>query len=329
MSLATALTIADRELKLHPDEEVVFDLFGGEPFLKFDLIKSLCEEIWTRYDDRKIKFSCITNGTLISPEIKEWLKKHRHHFFCHISLDGTPEMHRSNRGELFPADAAEAFAEIWPNRATAKMTISKETLNGVFEGVRYLHDLGLRVAPSLARGLDWNDDDLPVYQAGLDKLVNYCLSSDSIYQDIDMFNTSLAPVLLTGTKEKYCGAGYSLCAYSPEGMKYPCQMFMPSSLDPGRWAKVEGMDLRADRLFYSDTDCTACPVRNLCTKCPGLNYKDRGNFGKRDKRLCNFIKSEFQSIAKFKIAMLSRMTPEEFSKTDYIELKAAAKIMQS
>lgn len=328
MSLTTALRIVHHELELHPDNNIVFDLFGGEPFLKFNLIKSLCERVWSKYPNRQIRFSCITNGTISNPEIIEWLKIHRHHFFSHISIDGTPEMHLCNRGSSFPFAVAKTFAEIWPSRATAKMTISRETLYQVFEGVKFLQDIGLRVAPSLARGLDWNDNDLSVYQVELDKLVNYSLSLDSSYSKIDLFNTSLAPILLKSTQEKYCGAGYSMCAYTPDGKRYPCQMFMPSSLEDEKWTKIKNMDLRGDKFFYSDIDCMVCPIRNLCTKCPGLNYKEREAFGKRDKRLCSFIKSEFQAIAKYKVLKLSRMSLNEFTKSDYIELKASIKLLE-
>ena len=328
MSLQTALKIADHELSNHNDHDVVFDLFGGEPFLEFSLIERFCNTVWSSYENRNIKFSCITNGTLLDSRIFEWLKQHRHHFFCHISLDGTPEMHRLNRGEIFPIEAVKKFVELWPDNATAKMTISKETLKDVSKGVKYLNELGLRVAPSLARGLDWNDDDLSLYRRELDKLVDYCLSSSPLCE-IDLFNTLLVPVLIPEAKEKYCGAGYSICAYSPDGTKYPCQMFMPSSLDANEWLKIKDIDLRADRLFYTDDDCKVCPVKNLCTKCPGLNYKERGHFGKRDKRLCNFIKLEYQTIAKYKIAKLSMIPFDNLSKNDYIELKAAVTLLES
>lgn len=46
MDFATAKQIIDRELSNASDvEEFEFDLFGGEPFLEFDLIKQITEYI--------------------------------------------------------------------------------------------------------------------------------------------------------------------------------------------------------------------------------------------------------------------------------------------
>ena len=69
MSLEDALEIAEKELSDHPNEDVVFDIFGGEPFLAFDLIPRFCETLWERHPDRNLHFSCITNGTLIDDTI--------------------------------------------------------------------------------------------------------------------------------------------------------------------------------------------------------------------------------------------------------------------
>ena len=147
-------------------------------------------------------------------------------------------MHRLNRGEKFPLEVAKLFADIWPNKATAKMTISKESICQTYEGIMYLNKLGLRVAPSLARGVDWDNDDLVIYCRELEKLLNYYTENPQI-NPIDMFNVTLAPVLISEMRECYCGAGYSMCAYSPNGFKFPCQMFMPISLDSQRWELIK------------------------------------------------------------------------------------------
>lgn len=236
-------------------------------------------------------------------------------------------MHILNRGSRFHEDTARFFGSIWSG-ATAKMTISKDTLPRTFEGVMYINKLGLIAAPSLARGVDWNEKDLNVYIEQLGILVDYYTRNPELYP-IDLFSESLAPVLLTHIQENYCGAGYSMCAYSPDGEKYPCHMFIPISLDRKRWNNIKDVDVRADRLFYLDEDCTKCPVANLCKKCPGLNFKDRGHLGIRDKRLCGFIRAEYEAVARYKISVLSQKPFENLTKEDYIELKAASKLLKN
>ncbi len=327
MSLEDALEIAEKELSDHPNEDVVFDIFGGEPFLAFDLIPRFCETLWERHPDRNLHFSCITNGTLIDDTIAGWLQRNSNRFFSHISLDGTPQMHYANRGEKMPVETAKLFAKIWPNRATAKMTVSKETLGSLFEGVLYLNELGLRVAPSLARGLEWDDSDLDIYRRELRHLVDY-YSKNPDKEPIEMFQLYLRPVLLEEMREGYCGAGYSTCAYSPEGKKYPCHMFAPISMDKALWDSVKYTDLRADKQFYSDKDCIKCCVRNLCKKCPGKNLIERGAIGNRDKNLCKFIMAEFSAVARYKLNTLLQKPLETLSKLDYYELKAAKQLAE-
>ena len=50
-------------------EEVNIDFFGGEPWLKFDLIREVCEWVWDRKWKNKYIFYTTTNGTLVHGEI--------------------------------------------------------------------------------------------------------------------------------------------------------------------------------------------------------------------------------------------------------------------
>lgn len=326
MPLDIALAIADRELTLHPSDDVVFDIFGGEPFIMFDMVKDFCEKLWESYPARNLKVSCITNGTLLTESIASWLKKNSHRFISQISLDGTPQMHEINRGEAFPLEAARLFAKIWPGNAGAKMTVSRETVGMFFDGVMYISQLGLHVNPSLARGLNWENCDLPTYQRELNRLVEYYSARPDL-RPISIFERSITPVLNPEMHEGFCAAGYSMCAYTPQGKKYPCQMFIPISLDSDKWNEIEDIDLRADRTFYSDHDCINCSIRNLCKKCPGLNFKERGHIGIRDKRMCEFTIAEVIATSKYKVNTLLQKNFNDLTKEDYYELAAAKQLI--
>lgn len=75
MTLETAKAIMENEVrqaKLSDNiDSIRFDMFGGEPFLKFDLIKELCHWAWETITDFKFNIFITTNGTLIDDEIKE------------------------------------------------------------------------------------------------------------------------------------------------------------------------------------------------------------------------------------------------------------------
>ena len=108
-------------------DEYEIDFFGGEPFLKFDLIREAVYYARTTYPEKMMVFMATTNGTLVHGEIKEWLKTHSEIFVCGLSLDGTKRMHDINRSNSFDKIDVDFFAKTWPNQAM-KMTISAETL---------------------------------------------------------------------------------------------------------------------------------------------------------------------------------------------------------
>ena len=104
-------------------------------------------------------------------------------------------------------------------------------------------------------------------------------------------------------------------------------MFIPISLDSDKWNEIEDVDLRGERTFYSDDDCINCSIRNLCKKCPGLNLKERGHIGIRDKRMCEFTKAEVMAISKYKVNTLLQKNFNDLTQEDYYELTAAKQLI--
>ena len=75
MPFSVAKKIIDYEMSLDTDKQVVeFDLFGGEPFLEFELIKQIAEYLENGNFNKDWIIFTTTNGTLVHGEIQEWLK---------------------------------------------------------------------------------------------------------------------------------------------------------------------------------------------------------------------------------------------------------------
>lgn len=70
------------------------NITGGEPFLHPDFFKVL-----QLFEDNKISFGILTNGTLLNDEIMKKISKYKNLSFVQISLDGTKRMHDSIRGK--------------------------------------------------------------------------------------------------------------------------------------------------------------------------------------------------------------------------------------
>ena len=139
MSFETAKMIVDKEMKMNDGyTSVIFELFGGEPFLAFKVVKQIVEYLEETYSDGERKFFCYltTNGTLVKAEQKEWLLKHQKTVGCGLSLDGPQKLHDINRCNSFKDIDLDFFLKTYPTQSV-KMTISKETLPYLYECVTF------------------------------------------------------------------------------------------------------------------------------------------------------------------------------------------------
>ena len=86
-------------LKYEDEPFTVLNLsfFGGEPFLYFDVVKHLLQEIGAFVKDKDIRFwlHFTTNGMLFKNEHIAFLKEYHPHF--QITLDGNKEQHDKTR----------------------------------------------------------------------------------------------------------------------------------------------------------------------------------------------------------------------------------------
>lgn len=326
MTLDTGKRILAKALSEEGRDVLKVDFFGGEPFLNFPLIKELCEWAWNEYPQKDICFFTTTNGVTLTPAIREWLRENKSRFLGSLSLDGTPEMQKINRGAVIDLQDIQLFRELWPGQGV-NMTVSQETLPMMAEGIRYIHSLGFqRFKVSLARGPQWKAEEVEVYKRELEKVVGYCLEHSEL-KPYERFEDSLIPLLNEKMMNYHCGAGKTMRAYDPEGNLYPCHLFAPNSVDSEAWRKIAAIDLQGDTTFLHDEDCQKCIICNICKTCVGQNYKERGDIGKRDKALCPFFIVENVMIARYKLQVLGNKPFEAFDKFDYLELKAAKKLV--
>ena len=80
----------------HGDDEVYISFYGGEPLIRFDLMKYAIEYAKKRLINKKLHFGFTTNLTLMTKEIAEYLVKIQNlSIVC--SIDGPEEIHDASR----------------------------------------------------------------------------------------------------------------------------------------------------------------------------------------------------------------------------------------
>ncbi len=78
--------------------QVNIGFYGGEPLLRFSLIKQIVAYAREKFDGKELAFTITTNGTLLNEEIISYFEKEDVQLM--ISLDGPKEIHDKNR--VFP-----------------------------------------------------------------------------------------------------------------------------------------------------------------------------------------------------------------------------------
>ena len=285
--------IIDFELSNSGDyERLEFDLFGGEPFLAFDLIKEITDFICGKSIPQQFTIFITTNGTLIHGEIQEWLKEHACCVVCGLSLDGTREMHNMNRSQSYDRIDLDFFLNQYPQQ-DVKMTVSNGTLPRLADGVIDLHEKGFLVSCNLAYEIDWSaPENIDVLSRELNKLVEYYLAHPDI-EPCSMLGMGISYVDPTNKLAvRYCGAGKDMKTYDVDGKDYPCQYFMPLSVGAERAASVKDIHFPQD--FFQkellDEKCQQCIVQACCPNCFGANYASTGSIYKRDENMCRLTK---------------------------------------
>ncbi len=142
------------------DLSVLF--FGGEPTLKFDLIKEITEyaEEVAASRNKTIGFDMTSNGVLLNEEMIEFFSLHRIKVL--LSIDGLRESHdryrvdRSGRGTFERAIRGMRLLKAVQPWIGAKMTVSPENVPDLYEDVVGLYELGVNdFVIGHATGIDW------------------------------------------------------------------------------------------------------------------------------------------------------------------------------
>jgi len=161
----------------HP--EIRLDFTGGEPLLRWDVLRGVCaracEEAGRR--GKTLGFYMVTNGFLLDRPTADTLADLG--FRVELSLDGEESTHNRCKKPLEQGEnpyertvrALECALEAGLDH-TVVMVVSPETVDGMGEGFAHAVALGARcVDVNYAIGRFWSDEDTERFIAGLVKIV--------------------------------------------------------------------------------------------------------------------------------------------------------------
>lgn len=302
--------------------EICFDFFGGEPFLEFKKIREIVDYFKNKKFDKKIYFFAGTNGTLITKEVQDWLMENRDIFQVALSLDGTREMHNTNRSNSYDLIPIDFFADKF-QYLTVKATISPQTINTLSDGVIHLHNLGFKnISCNLAVGVDWSDDAYTtILERELNKLIEFYLKNPEI-KPCNLFDYKIENAIHPndGKAIKFCGAGTRTKVYDINGKVYPCQYFLPLTIGERAEKPLNIKFKDIIDIKDMDTKCQNCVAVNICPSCYGSNYQETGDIHKKDKDFCKLQKVIIFANTFFKAKQweLGRLNLDEYAEQELL-----------
>ena len=282
---------------------------GGEPFLAFEKMKTIVEWMLGTFADKDIIFTCTTNGTMLTGDMKEWLVGHKDVFIPILSLDGDRQSHNLNRSDSFDKIPISFFRDNWPLQGV-KMTVCPNTVEKMYDNFVYIYKNGMYPNPSLAGEVGWNaGTHLDTYCRELSKIADFFVAHPAV-KPTPILNLPLKK--FSPEYKTYCGngcnAGVGAVAFDINGNRYPCHTFIADLKKKYERKKIDALfeTLNRNCNVAVSPKCSGCPIASCCSPCYGLNYSYRGDMGAFDSVRCEFNKATVKISAKMFARILQR-----------------------
>ncbi|MBI9015471.1 MAG: radical SAM peptide maturase, CXXX-repeat target family [Clostridiales bacterium] len=310
-----------------PEESVVWDFIGGEPFLEIDLIDKICDYIKIQQFRKNHKwfksyrFSFSTNGmNYTSKRVQEFITKNKKHLSIGISVDGNKIKHDTQRVKLDGSGsyddvlkAIPLWQEQFPDSPT-KATFAHDDLIHLKDSIISLWNIGIKnIAANIVFEDVWEEGDVEIFEEQLIQLADYIIENN-MWEDYNVrfFDPHTG---YKSTKEElnnnFCGAG-QMVTVDTEGKLFTCIRYLDFTLENASGYSIGDLDSGIDydllkpfsklnKINVSDTECNECEVGEGCPYCSGFNYDDCNGdtLFNRTKYHCEMYKANVKVIKYF------------------------------
>ncbi|GAB4535664.1 MAG: hypothetical protein Fur0020_03150 [Thermodesulfovibrionia bacterium] len=296
-----------------PEEKIDIGFFGGEPLLEFGLIKEIVGMIEKHpsFNNEQVELTVVTNGTIFSDEIADFLKIHNIGF-C-VSCDGPPfvqDMFRCFPNGKGSSDIVEntirQALEVFPS-ILVNAVYHPKTFRYLPQVIEYLSSLGIRqiyLNPDFsAPWLKKEADLLPkIYRQIAEQYIDYYLLHRPHF--ISLIDSKITVILRGGYNPlERCRMGKGEFAFTPSGNIYPCERLIGSDIgDDHRIGTIyDGLNLehlscKMTAEQSTNTECLSCGLKDYCMNwCGCSNYFSSGYYNRVGPFLCASEKTAIQT----------------------------------
>lgn len=289
--------------------------FGGEPFLKADLMSQIFD--YNKSKGYDCYYDIITNGTVFNEEVKKAMTKWKElgRVNIQISVDGTKATHDKNRvfkngtGSFdVVMENIDKFKEFMPDaNIYYHCVLSNDTYSKMSEITKFacnkgfINNFSFRFMKCEDTELDFNQE---IFKEEMKKSCDildetFGEHSENYKKNILSFNAFRSKIA--------CSAGHYALAINHNGDVFPCHRAM--EIDELNFGNVntngilgifENTDLynriKQDTEYScGSSKCSECDVTS-CITCPIFNYERSKDFQANPKDLCDIEKLKHEII---------------------------------
>lgn len=298
------------------------EFMGGEPLMEFNLIRQISEWLWSQEFEQKYTLFVISNGTLLTKEMKEWFQLNQQRISIGLSLDGDPDTQNANRSNSWHSIDLDFFRNTWPHEGV-KMTISKHSLSKLASNVIFLEQMGFkRIQANLAYMDGWDDEDLILWNNELAQLAKFYVDNH-LESHCSLLDIKPDCIFVEKAKNKRCGCGHYITCIDADGRKYPCQMFAPISMEPTTYDMVNKLNFDDDELFFNEK-CDKCVLKVSCPACCGNNLIHQGGLNMIDDFYCKAFVIQYLRNVEYRIMKAQDINDKQQRETIISDLQIMA-----
>lgn len=237
MPFATAQKIVDFAMEITPVGRVInFSFFGGEPLLRFDLMKRIIGYI--REKERKtgkpVSICVTSNGTILTEYVLDFFRE-QSVYLC-VSIDGPAHVHNLNRRYK---DGRGSFEDVVGNLRLALTRLGSvqvnavygpDTINSLPETVSFFSQLdvsSIHLNPNISAL--WEATDYLKIGEVYTQIGQHYVQSYECGREIaiNLLDNKIILLLKEGYEnEDKCGMGETEWGFAPSGRIYPCERFI-------------------------------------------------------------------------------------------------------
>lgn len=278
------------------------DFMGGEPLTAYPLIHDVCEWAWSDKHCDDIVFFVTTNGSLLTPEMKQWFSSNRDRITLALSYDGE-HAQKLNRNERLPD--INFFKETWPNQPF-KMTMTEDSISFLSSDIEALYKSDIRFVSTFSMGMpNWRKESIAEFEQQMRLLTDfYCGNAEAdMLRD---FNLQLSAVF-SKQLGLHCGIGNSFYVVDSESRRFPCQILSSLTLSD---IELEEITIESfwSRPNHSVKACEDCVLDPLCPICYAMSYKKSHQAFSREPSICELFRIQVMTACKYFIRLAGKKT---------------------